>query len=237
MLLLGLDIETTGLDVKKDKVIEIGAILWDTVRSIPLRIFSELVWYPEIWNESTSGANPALAMQHIEECINISNDDLVNYGRHPKVVFPLLLDLINSTNITAVVAHNGNKFDKPLLYNDLTRWGFALPQIHWIDTQYDVPYPNKIKIRQLTYLAAEHGFINPFAHRAIFDVLTMLKTIQSYDIDWIHKLSKIPTVTLVASIDYPSNHKVKTRGYHFRSEDKKWIKSVFISHMIEKKYE
>ena len=40
----------------------------------------------------------------------------------------------------------------------------------------DVPYPETIATRKLTYLAADHGIVNPFAHRALFDVITMMQT-------------------------------------------------------------
>jgi hypothetical protein len=43
MLILGLYFETTGFDVQKDRITEVGAVLWDTVTSTPVRLVSTMV--------------------------------------------------------------------------------------------------------------------------------------------------------------------------------------------------
>ena len=218
MLVLGLDLETTGRDVSKDQVIEVGAILWDTDKGKPLKIFSEMVWYEDIWDGATS------TEEDIERLIHISYDELCKYGKHPKAVFLGLKEVMETKGIAAVVAHNGLKFDKPLLLNNIKKWDVKLPDLPWIDTINDIPYDPSIDTRKLPHLAAEHGFINPFAHRAIFDVLTMLKIFQSYDTEWVIKMSKEPSVTLIAKTTPPwkdegkSNAAAKARGFRWNGE-------------------
>jgi DNA polymerase III epsilon subunit-like protein len=225
-LILGLDLETTGKDTSKDRIIEIGAVIWDAEKGIPLKIFSEMVYFEGIWDEATA------TKERIEEITHISFEHLVQFGIAPTEALQKLADLMRTPNLLAVVAHNGEQFDRQLVIAEFKRWGIELPEVHWLDTMTDVPYEGNIQTRKLTYLAAEHGFINPFAHRAIFDVLTMLKMTQQYDIDWLIKLSKEPSVTLIALTTAPwedggkSNEEAKARGYRFQSEGKKWIKLV-----------
>ena len=122
--------------------------------------------------------------------------------------------------VAFIVAHNGISFDKPIFYANATRWDMTAPlELPWADTMIDIPYDPSIQTKKLSYLAAEHGFLNPFPHRAVFDVMTMLKMIQDYDMEWLLKLSKEPLVTLIAATTHPkydggkSNEEAKARGY------------------------
>lgn len=225
-LILGLDFETTGKDTSKDEVIEIGAVLWDCTKGTPVKILSELLWYENIWQEATA------TKEKIEQITGISYEHLKRYGIHPTEGLTKLSEVMRIPDLMAVVAHNGNEFDKPLLLNVAKKWDIEIPEVKWIDTMIDVPYDLRIQTRKLSYLAADHGFVNPFAHRAIFDVLTMLKLLQQYDIEWVFKLSQEPSVTLIANTVPPwedggaSNEEAKSRGYRFQSETKRWIKLV-----------
>jgi DNA polymerase III alpha subunit (gram-positive type) len=224
--ILGIDFETTGKDTSKDEIIEIGAVLWDVEKAIPVKIISELLWHEDIWKDATA------TKERIEQITKISYESLVEFGISPQEGLLKLADLMKTPNIIAVVAHNGNEFDKPLLLANAKKFGVEFPELTWIDSMIDIPYNVEIQTRKLSYLATEHGFINPFAHRAIFDVLTMLKVVQQYDIHWIIKLSKESSVTLVAATTPPwqdsgkSNEEAKSRGFRYHSETKRWIKNV-----------
>jgi hypothetical protein len=52
-------------------------------------------------------------------------------------------------------------------------------------------------------LALDAGFINPFPHRAIFDVLTMLKVMSRYPMADIINYQKMPYITVRAMINKP----------------------------------
>jgi len=224
--ILGIDFETTGKDTSKDEIIEIGAVLWDAEKGVPLKILSEMLYHDKIWENATS------TKERIEQITHISFENLVRFGMDPVVVLKQLVELMNLPDLIAVVAHNGNEYDKPILLSNAKRWGIEIPEVHWVDTMTDVPFDVDIQTRKLTYLTLEHNFINPFAHRAVFDVLSMLKILQQYDIDWVVKLSKEPNVTLIALTTGPwedggkSNEEAKARGYRFQSDGKKWIKVV-----------
>ena len=114
-------------------------------------------------------------------------------------------------------------FDKPILDNEFKRIGTQPPTQTWIDTRVDVPYPDNIKTRKLTYLAAEHGFANPFQHRALFDVLTMLKIMGLYNMEDILFFAKQETVRVIAHVSFQQKQLAKDRGYHWDGEAKIWF--------------
>lgn len=224
MLILGLDFETTGLLVNEDRIIEVGAALWDTDRQAPIVLMSHFI------DQSMD------ISKEITEITGIELIDLETWGHLPGVGLGMLLDLMKEAD--AVVAHNGTTFDRPLLEAEVERNHLVtqLPKLPWIDTSVDVPYPERVKTRKLTHLAAEHGFVNPFAHRALSDVLTMLKVLSHYDINSVLKTSQEPSIKLVAEVKKPWEDaalegkkevdKAKARGYRFDGAKKRWLKIV-----------
>lgn len=132
-----------------------------------------------------------------------------------------------------IVAHNGTGFDKPMYEAHCKRLQTDPFQRVWIDTCLDVPYPESITTRKLIHLAAEHGFLNPFAHRAFADVLTMLKILDCYDIHEVLESAKQPTLTIRANVSYADREKAKARGYRWDGEKKEWRKAVK-AHLLDK---
>lgn len=215
MLFLGVDFETTGLDLKNDRITEVGAVLWDTDRKSPVEIFSSFMYdksYPELTPEIT-------------ELTGITKDDLLERGFQPTIVFSTLLSLMDKADF--VLAHNGTNFDRPMFEAEMTR-GTLIPKddVAWIDTSVDIPYPKKISTRKLSYLAVEHGFINPFPHRALFDVMTMLKVASFYDTQEIVRLSLSPSMTIRAVVSYDDRKLASERGYRWNAEMKFWLKTI-----------
>lgn len=219
MLLLGLDFETTGLSFEKDLIIEIGAVIWDTERKAPVFIYSTLVDHgvpipPEI-----------TGITGIDETM------IQDFGVKPEEAFEKLWNCIKSCN--AVVAHNGTNFDKPMLKAQTARDNSKWIEKPWVDTSVDVPYPEKCTTRKLVHLAAEHQFLNPFAHRAIFDVLTMFGVLNRYDINEVLKLAAEPNITLKAQVSYDDKELAKARGYRWQSDTKSWIKTLKQSQVLK----
>lgn len=227
MLVLGIDFETTGLDTDKDRIIEVGAVLWCTRRDAPLSMLSCYMHAPDY---------PRLT-DEIQSLTGILPDDLEQLHRPPRHVFDELHRLVQPA--TAIVAHNGTKFDRPLFAAELVRQGrdFNLWDRPWLDTSVDVPYPERVSTRKLTHLAAEHAFVNPFPHRALFDVLTMLTVLSRYDFAEVCKLSLEPSVELVARTQKPwddggaSTTLAKARGYRWDGARKQWTKIVKKCHV------
>lgn len=210
MLLLGLDVETTGLEASSDRIIEIGAVLWDTERSQPVKIFSEMIREPDV-----EAISPL-----IEDITGINYPMLQQFGLIPSSgLFQTLQWYMDRA--TYFVAHNA-PFDREFLREFFLRHQEVMPEKPWIDTIQDVPYPKKFKGRALTYLAAEHGFINPFPHRAVTDVMTMLKVLSHYDVELIAESAESPTLELTAMVSYDDRDKAKDAGFRWDGGDKKW---------------
>lgn len=224
MIVMGLDLETTGLDTSKDRPIEVAYALWDTEAKKTISMENHLLWdetYPPITEEIT-------------KLTGITTVDLEKYSVKPKVGINHLLDFVSRHNPSYVIAHNGEMFDKPLLLAELHRQGFqnsSLQTAPWIDTRTDLPFSDNPDSMKLKHLACDMGFINPFPHRALSDVLTMLKVMSQFDFQEIEAHSKIPWLTVRAVVDFDNKEKAKARRYSWEKigEDtfpKMWVKRI-----------
>lgn len=224
-LLAALDFETEfrdPFDPKEMRITEVGAVLFDTETKTPVSFMSELVW-----SDSHKWDN------RITEVCGIPWKYMVG-GRHPVTVLPQLLSFIQHANY--IVAHNGNQFDKIVLQAECARYNLDFPTQPWIDTTCDIPYPKKIETRKLVHLACEHGFINPFAHRALFDTMTMLEILSRYDFEEIIKRQATPNIIVRAVVKKPfgetavqgkiETDQAKARGYRFDGTNKIWTKTI-----------
>src|SRR5882672_2148811 len=99
MYILGLDLETTGLDVEKDQIIELGAVVWHVEERRPCLFFNALL-------------RPTIPLpQNIIELTGITEDYLRQFSMETKSAYNALNLLMGKCDY--VVAHNGNNFDKP----------------------------------------------------------------------------------------------------------------------------
>jgi DNA polymerase III epsilon subunit-like protein len=217
MIVLGFDTETTGLNVKEDRIIEVGAMLYDTETRSPLRIFNTFV-RPE----------PPLPEGYISPT-GILGEDLTRHGVSLPDAFGEIQRMTVSMEPAIVIAHNGTNFDKPITLSELERHkivGHGLMDAHWIDSRLDLPFKKEPKSRSLTHLAADHGFLNPFEHRALFDVCTMMKLLDHYDFNEVYALSKIPLITIRACTDYAQRQLAKDARFNWDGEKKIWAKNI-----------
>lgn len=210
MIVIGIDLETTGFDHTQDEIIEVGAVLWDTEAKIPLRIVSELVHAEREITKEITGVT-GITRQMIDE-----------YGVPPDEARSRVYSLIYETPV--MVAHNGKEFDEKFF----RAWwpGGCGIFTEWIDTRTDIVYPERISTRSLTCLAAEHGFLNPFKHRAVFDVLTMLRVLSEYDIEAVLVRAREPIVYVTAIVSFVDKDKAKERGFMWHPTRRIWWKSM-----------
>jgi DNA polymerase-3 subunit epsilon len=93
----------------------------------------------------------------------------------------------------------------------------------------DIVFPKDITTRRLTYLAAEAGFTSPWKHRAIFDVMTMLKLASAYDLDAIVARAREPLLYVQAVVSFDEKEKAKELGFRWFAPGKQWWKPMKVS--------
>jgi DNA polymerase-3 subunit epsilon len=204
--ILGLDVETTGLLAAEDRITEVGACLFDWDTQTPLVILSTLV-------------EPGIPIpEEITKLTGITDGMVEDFGRKEDDVMADLHYLIQRANY--VMAHNA-AFDKGFVEAAMFRNGFT-NQGAWVCSKNDIKYPESITTRHLNYLAAEAGFVNPWKHRAIFDVMTMLRLASAYDLDAIIARSLEPTLFVQALVSFDEKELAKARGYRWYAPTKTW---------------
>lgn len=152
---IAFDVETTGLDSKSDKIIELGAVLFEN--GVVTKQYSTLI------NIETKIPSSATAVNHI------TNDMLKNAPKEKEVYSNLtefLGDALNGQ--TALCAHNA-KFDMDFLSETLMKFGYN-GTIYYVDTL--SLSRNLIKglenYKQPT-VASHFGLTNKKEHRALTD--------------------------------------------------------------------
>jgi DNA polymerase III subunit epsilon len=224
MRVLGLDFETTGLDTSKDRITEAGIVLWEVETKRPLTALG-IFYYDETY--------PKLS-DEITRLTGITDAMLKEFGTAPAANLEWLEGYCQKHAVEHIIAHNGENFDKPLLQAELKRHHIHAPflsQLPWIDTKTDLPFATEPASRRLNHLALDAGFINPFAHRAVFDVLTMCRVLSNYDFNQVVEYSKIPFITVRAMVEYADRQLAKDQRYTWeklgdRTFQKSWVKRI-----------
>lgn len=218
-LVLGVDFETTGLSSVDDRVIEVGACLYEWETGTPLQLISEFV-HPE---------RPI--PEEITKITGIT-DELVNdYGISEREAFTELDCFISRSHY--IMAHFGSSFDKLFFDETRKRMGWDQEETLWLDSAVDVRYPERITTRNLRHLASEHNFLATFAHRAVFDVLTMLTVANGYSLDGIVARAKEPTLVVQAVVSFDEKEKAKELQFRWFAPQKLWWKSMKQSDYLE----
>lgn len=226
MKICSLDFESTHdntFDTENMLITEVGAVLYDTEDKKPITLISDLLW------DNSYPVSP----QELVEITGITDELLQNHGISPAEGLSKLNRMLGECDY--VLAHNGNQFDKPLYRANCERYDIPYIDKVWMDSMLDVEYPDYIATRKLTYLAAEHGFANPFSHRAVFDSLTTLKVLENYDFNKIAEMAHEPTKKVVAKVSKAYKDLAKKRGYRWDPDNKIWYKYMKHSFYLKEK--
>jgi DNA polymerase-3 subunit epsilon len=218
--LLGLDLETTGLDIKADRIIKLGMILIDTGGKAPL---FEKEW--TLWHDDYPPISESAYQTH-----GIEEKDAREFGSSPVAFYPELSRFINRSGVDYIVAHNGNHFDFPMLDGNANAYDPSVrslfDHIPKIDTATDIPYPPSIQTRKLSYLAAEHGFLNPFPHSTLSDIRTMFEILKRYPLEVVIERAKSETIQIHAKVVFETRQLAKDKRFYWDGPTQRWLKKI-----------
>ncbi len=202
--LLILDTETTGIDPKEDRIVEVGAVLWSVEHSCTLSAWSELV---------IGEGNPA-------EAINRIPSAALAHGLELSLALGVLRALAARADV--VVAHNA-LFDRAFIGSDL-----GLP---WVCSMDDLVWPRTAGGRNLVAIAVAHDVGIVSAHRALADCLILARLFErahelGHDVREMLRHGLRPKATYQAMVSYADRELAKAAGFTWDAEAKRWTRRL-----------
>lgn len=217
MKILAIDCESTGLlEDPSCKATEVAWAVWDTDldRMISSRSYTV--------NSLKEGEEIS---KEITELTGITTQQVRDHG----VSAATMCEDVGKQMLMAdyVMARNA-PFDKGLLFLEFNRLEMNFPPTPWICTKMDVEYPEYVKGRTQSHIAADHGFVNPFPHWAMGDVLTMLRIHQVGKYGWgrVCELAASPMIRVTANVEYQERELAKDVGFNWNPQRKIWFKDI-----------
>jgi DNA polymerase III subunit epsilon len=202
------DLETTGLNKDTDEIIEIGIIEF-AISSTTNAILS------------TYGALQQATEPLSDDIIKITGiSDEILQGR--KIDWHIVAGYFSKAAV--VVAHNA-QFDRgflekvPELRQIKSHWACSRKHISWVTKGYSS--------QKLNYLAADHGFVNSFAHRAVFDCATTYRLVLPYLEEMVATSFEKEFEIKACKAPFACKDLLKQRGYLWDPEQKVWKLTVF----------
>ncbi|MDG3003894.1 exonuclease domain-containing protein [Paludisphaera mucosa] len=159
-LCIALDLETTGLDPASDRVVEIGALVFDA-DGLVVETFERLI-------------NPGRPIAAAARAINGILDSDLAEAPPAADVLPDFVHLLGRTPDAPLLAHNA-AFDAGFLGMELTRAGMAIPDRPVLDT---LPLARaalpELRSHRLDLLVAHFGIAPQARHRALSDAAAVM---------------------------------------------------------------
>jgi len=224
-----LDLETTGLSFEDDQITEIAYVIkeWGARKPLCIRHF---------YLESSVKVN-----EFIEGLTGITDDLLEKAGKDPTSTLLTLMSDLSEFGAEYILAQNGAGFDKPMLTSKCNELAVYMNDLPWIDSQHDIEWPERFKSKSLTFLACELGFLNPFPHDALSDVLTTIKVVELAEKEGITSIdemisdSKIPWVYVQINADFHTKETAKQLRYRWEKIDDVYCAKGWINKFKENK--
>ena len=203
---LVIDVETTGLDPASDKIIEVGYI----------EFVMEGDSKPAVVESYGGLEDPNMPLS--PEIIKLTGiEDGHVKGR--TIDWARLRSAMERAQV--VIAHN-MPFDKSFLMQRPELQGV---DVHWACSMRHIDWAGKgFKTKSLNYLAADHGFVNPFAHRAIFDCAATFRLIEPYVNELVERSYEREFNVIARGAPFESKDALKQNGYRWDPGQRVWSK-------------
>jgi len=216
---LVVDFETTGKDTDKDRITEIGAVLYDPIEKVEMAAIEWLMW-----DESYG-----LLSEEGQRVTGLNDTILKREGKPPLETLIKLQETIKGVDY--VVAFN-KKFDESIFISECNRHSLTVPRTPWVCSLFEYPYPKHLRGRylKLMYLALEHGIaVDPAKlHRALADCRLLVQIMDKYKWSEVEEYYKTPTIKLIAHTIPPwkddgvSKDKAKAAGFKWDGIELRW---------------
>jgi len=202
--LLVFDVETTGLDPTIDRVIEVGYCLWSVEYRSVLETYSTL-----FTSEVDNKASP----------FNGIPMELLLTAPILDQAYPVACAMVleAASRADAVIAHQAD-FDREFS----ERGGFAFAGKPWICSREDVVWPRSSPRQSLIDTALANGVAVTGAHRAMTDVMLIVRLLESVPDVMIRnmlesalKSAQKPKAHFIAQIAMEQNDEAKKRGFRW----------------------
>ncbi len=146
------DLETTGLNFNRDKVVEISAIK---------------VVDSKVTEEFSSFVNPECSIPFNASQLTGITDDMV---ADAPVFSDVLYDFLEFAGDAVLVGHNIHTFDLKFIYRDSREYFGKIPGNDYVDTlRLSMIYLPEMKKHTLSGIATYYGLSSEGAHRALAD--------------------------------------------------------------------
>ena len=208
-----LDLETTGLDLTQNQVIEVGAILYSVKHQTVLQQASTLFPVKENPQEHTN----KIKSEATQSCL------IPSFGG-------LQLAITNMIEFSDyLVAHNA-VFDSSWLGHNMPIFYFDRP-LKWLCTYEDFIFPKNNQKTNLITTALNHGIGVTKAHRALSDCQLIAELFdRTEDLQGLFERaiarSNEPRYVVFAQVSFEKKDLAKSAGFYWNPDGKLWTKEL-----------
>jgi len=212
------DLETTGLNPESDQIIEIGLLEFMVPQAGDA---------PVITSMYSAVEDPGVEITaEITKITGITTEMVV--GR--QIDWALVRSYFERAAV--IIAHNAH-FDRgflvrrPELQPHSAHWACSVRHVRW--------EAHGFKSKALNYLAADHGFVNPFAHRALFDCATTFRVVAPRLQELIARSYEKEVQISAVGAPFEAKDRLKDRGYRWDNAQRYWHRTVSESELQEER--
>lgn len=206
-----LDVETTGLDPKTDRAIEVACVLFDLDSATSISSYASLM----------------RAESNAAEAVNRISEDALHVAPEPEQVWRSVAHFVSRADV--VLAHRCD-FDRSFTPDPIAS---LRP---WACTKFHVEWPLGTPGDHLIHLALSHGVGIVSAHRAMTDCDILARLMSRVAVDgpsrgWpslqemIEKAMR-PRVKVVSLAPFDDKDTVKSHGFAWDSAARVWWKDM-----------